>query len=505
MVVALWLSAVLSLIACVAFTPTVPTATFYLFPFRAWELFAGVLLAITGQDRAWSWSIHPALSWSGLALVAISITMLQPGAAFPGYLAMAPVAGSVLIIANGRNTNLVNRFLSSGTAVGIGLISYSLYLWHWPVLTLSRYYREDYANSFEAALWMLLAFGLAYASWRFVEQPFRKPTVRPFWQVLGAVAVCSAIAALFGAYAYLSNGAANRFRHEARLHIAASADFLQDWSRCTTASTGPLADIEVCKIGPDTLPPEVLVWGDSHARAYMDGIAQAANETNKPGLLIWHAGCPPLFELRKQESAATPAEDAACETANKKIRLAIPQLKSIKRVLLIGRWSYYQSGQGVGLDQHNQITLTPEADIQNLDADQTNLLSNTIEQTVTELRRSQKDVYIMRQPPELPAYSSRMIARKLAHGARTPKIQSAFSAPMEQLLSRSQPSDQILKTLQSSNAATVINPWPELCTKTECSVMKNGAAVYFDNNHLTNTGARMLRKLFMPFLRGDAS
>lgn len=119
--------AVLSLVACIWLTRSMPQATFYLFPFRAWELLAGVLLAIAGREGGWRYALHPALSWGGLALILGSVLFIR-AEDFPGWQALGPVLGTVLILLNGREANLVNRVLAHPGPVFIGLISYSLYL-----------------------------------------------------------------------------------------------------------------------------------------------------------------------------------------------------------------------------------------------------------------------------------------------------------------------------------------------------------------------------------------
>ena len=109
-----------SLAASVLLTPHLPTATFYLFPFRAWELLSGVLLAIWGCETGRRWRGYAALSWLGLGLVAASIILIPAGPQFPGLLALVPVLGTVLLLANGTGRNTVNRALSSPVPVFSG-------------------------------------------------------------------------------------------------------------------------------------------------------------------------------------------------------------------------------------------------------------------------------------------------------------------------------------------------------------------------------------------------
>ena len=248
----IWLVAVVSLIACVWTTYRDHAAAFYLFPFRAWELLAGVLMAIHAvrtEKAIWS--------WAGLGLVITSLLLIPSGQDFPGVLVIPPVLGTVLLIMNGQQDNPVNRLLSSRPFVFVGLLSYSLYLWHWPVWTLSVYGRGEYEGVAELVGWFGLVFVLSWLSWKFVEQPFRKGQVTRPMTVFVPVAICSGLLVAAGMGIYMKNGLPDRFNAGERVHIDASQDFLQDFSRCFTTDAGPLAGIEQCPIGPEGRTPRL--------------------------------------------------------------------------------------------------------------------------------------------------------------------------------------------------------------------------------------------------------
>lgn len=477
---------VASLAACIALSPSDQTTTFYLFPFRAWELLAGVLLAILGRQKRLTWAFHPALSWLGLALVLLAMLFGTPQG-FPGWQALFPVLGAMLLIANGQQGNLINRALAAPVPVFIGKISYSLYLWHWPVLVLSTYWRDGYSGPVEAALWLALAVVLATLSWAFIEQPFRRGTPRSGWRVLAALSLSSALALGFGALAYVKNGLPDRFAPDTRIHIDASADFLQDWSRCHTPTSGPFSGVELCPIGPDG-PPEVLIWGDSHVRAIKEGLEQAAQTAQTPGLIIWRAGCPPLFGLRKSESYATPAEDAACTDATRRIRAGLPGLTSAKTLLLVGRWAYYHTGRGTGRDAENTIRLTGYDAATNAEA-----LRRALAASLPELSGQFSRIHVFRQPPEIAEYDSREMARLLAHGRLTTPL-TATRIPRATAQNRDP--ETLFQPHVTNGTLSLIDPWPALCSATECSALHDGKGFYFDNNHLTNTAARALAPLF---------
>ncbi|WP_459662610.1 acyltransferase family protein [Novosphingobium sp. 11B] len=491
-----------SLLACVAMTAGYPVMTFYLFPFRAWEMLSGVLLAIALRGAALTPRLQAVLASAGFLLLAASFLLID-SAGFPGWQALLPVAGSAALLAGATNASgNPGTVLSHPAMVFVGLISYSLYLWHWPLLILSRYWRGHYASPLETAAWLALVLIVAALSWRFVEQPFRRSRRVTSPVLLGSAAVAAGATLAVGAVTFLANGLPDRFSPETQVYIAASSGFLQDTSRCRHQENGPLAGIRTCAIGPDG-PPEVLIWGDSHLRAQMDGLAMAAREAGRPGIIIWRAGCPPLFGLAKQESASTPDQDVLCAEENRRIRAAIRQYPGIRRLLLVGRWAYYADGRGVGRDAHNLITLSPDAGSGLPQGDgQAALFGAALKLTVAELNGEGREVYLLRQVPELPQFDSIRVARDLAYGRLTPdQARTLASVQMAPLRDRNRQAEAPIDQLVADRQVRLIDPWPRLCHGS-CSGMVKGASLYFDNNHMTYEGSVRLRDLFVPFLLG---
>jgi hypothetical protein len=487
-----------SLAACILVTPSDPVATFYLFPFRAWEMLTGVLLAIAMQARP-----AAAPGWAapaGIVLILASVLLLRP-AGFPGWQAAVPVAGTALVLWGARGADPVARALSHPAPVFVGLISYSLYLWHWPVLILSRYWQDGAEGPAATLGWVALSVVAAALSWRLVERPFRRPGAIPAPVLLPGVAAASAAALAFGALLYLRDGLPERFPPATQVHIAASQDFLQDWSRCRIAPDGPFAGIETCAIGPEG-PPRAIIWGDSHLRALMDGLALAADRTGTPGLIIWHAGCPPVTGVIKQESAATPAQDAACAAATQRTLAGIAALAPLDTVMLVGRWTYYAEGSGVGRDARNRIVLSPDGDLAPAAEGQAALFASALRRTVATLAPLASRVLIFRQPPEIAGYDSRAAARALAHGRITAEEAAALATADPEALAARTAQAEAAVAAAAAAGATVIDPWPLICTPA-CSALQGGAGWYFDNNHLTNAGAIALAPLLAAALAGD--
>lgn len=488
-----------SLASCLLVTPVSPTATFFLFPFRAWELLSGVLLAVWGYELGARWRYGPMLSWLGILLVVGAMISIRSGPQFPGWQATVPVLGSVLLLLNGQDDNLVNRLLSARIPAFIGLISYSLYLWHWPVFTLSTYWLGDYEGPFEGALWMLLALVLAVIAWALVERPCRR--------LLSDRILTIGFIALFvftlsaGASIYLSNGSPSRFSDPARTHVDASTSFFSDYSRCAIETVGPLKGLNVCFAGPAGTP-EVLFWGDSHLRAHMGGIQRAAAELKTPALMIWQAGCPPLFGMAKQENSATAAQDAQCLADTQQLRNALSELPQLKRVALIGRWSYYATGTGVGVDAHNTISLSASP-YDGLEGEtQQALYESSWNLTIKELTGQVEQVFVLRQVPEMPRYVARDLAKRLVYGRMSAdEVDVATHVEAGEIRVRTTAAEEPLRQMELTGSIHLLDPWSILCDP-RCSVVHNGRSYYFDNNHLSNEGADALRTLWGRVLTG---
>ncbi len=282
-------------------TANTPVATFYLLPTRAWELLAGSLLAL-GMVQAPKFRLQAELeAAAGALLILIPVFVYSPETAFPGLAALPPVLGAVLIIHAGAGgfSSLTSRILSLNVLRFVGLISYSLYLWHWPIIVLARYYViEDFAWLKYAVL--ALSFVAAILSWRFVERPFRgrSPVFSSTGRLFAGTAATLALFCAIGLTFHLTNGLPGRVSDEIR-RMADKSTYQGPGRECGYAYAARRPLDKLCVLGRQGATPDFLVVGDSHANAIAPAIFEAAAVEGRAGFQLSDNGYRPLVGYLK--------------------------------------------------------------------------------------------------------------------------------------------------------------------------------------------------------------
>jgi len=291
-----------------------PNATFYLLHSRAWELLLGTILALESCPRPSRQLTRNCAGIAGVALILFATFLYTDKTPFPGLAGLPPCLGTALIIAAGRNgSNLVGRLLSLKPVVFLGLISYSLYLWHWPVIVFASFGLTPLHGLTRHQIQVEL-FGismvLATLSWRFVEQPFRSGILRVSQRTLftGAAAVL-VLTTVASGVVIASAGAPWRFSAEAR-EIAAYLngdphDSRDQYRRGTCfifSGNETFSDFSM----PTCLPQKpgeksFLVLGDSHAAAMWWGFDQELPNVNV--MQATSTGCKPVLHQRPHQFA----------------------------------------------------------------------------------------------------------------------------------------------------------------------------------------------------------
>ncbi|MEM7523410.1 MAG: acyltransferase family protein, partial [Pseudomonadota bacterium] len=284
---------------------TDPAAAFYLPHMRAWQLLVGAALAIAMADLRLATLLARAarpLRGAGALLILGGLVFLSDADPYPGWRALTPCLGAALIIAAGPAAT--PKLLTP--AVFVGRMSYSLYLWHWPVMVFVSYRLVDPLSVVEAWACVALSFIIAAASWRWVEQPFRTASW-PAPLVYRTSGRAMAVVAALGAGLYFAKGLPQRLPGDL-VRLAAGEGLLHDRRDCHFVTPERAASGDVCLRGDPSARPSFVLVGDSHADAVSPGLFSAASALGLRGAQYTQSGFLPLPGVAKQ---GAPGRDRA--------------------------------------------------------------------------------------------------------------------------------------------------------------------------------------------------
>lgn len=346
-----------SLALSLAATPFYPHDAFYLLPTRAWELGAGVLLALWFADRALPGGRAAAvLAWGGAALVTATLLLVDEHVPFPGHAALLPVAGTAALIAGGRAW-LARRVLGARPVVAVGLLSYSWYLWHWPLMALARVCAAK-----APPLPMMLAIAalslvLAWASWRWVERPFRRArgsdaaTLWRYAAVLAvALAVCGATIVAGGWPARLAPAAA---RTAQQLAGGTGGSCLAGYEGDRPNLSGECV-VAGARAG-------VALIGDSHAAALRPALLAQARARDAWFVQATKASCPPLLGATRL-MPNHPGHAEACARYDAAAIAAVARDPRVATVVVAGFWQVSLDPPVLATGERYVAAADPQAD-----------------------------------------------------------------------------------------------------------------------------------------------
>lgn len=265
-----------------------PAGNFFLTPTRVWELLGGSLCAFLLHNK--TRASNDLFAAIGLLLILFAIFHFDSSTPYPSFNTLAPVGGTALIILYGSQGTWVARFLSAKPLVAIGLISYSAYLWHQPLFAFARVRIATEPQQWVMVTLAAASIGLAFLSWRYVEQPFRKrpqPILPRGATIFAAAAAAAGCAFAFGAFGYLSDGATQRFSDQALLAVDLKPN---DADACIAGFAEQTAS--PCYYGDTDSDFEIAVIGDSHAGQWMPAFHQIGLQNGWKISLLAKSACP---------------------------------------------------------------------------------------------------------------------------------------------------------------------------------------------------------------------
>lgn len=437
-------------------TSTNPSAAFYLAPTRAFELLTGALLALNLVPALKTERGRNGVSLIGLGLIIISFAVIEDKTPFPGFAALGPCIGTGMVLHAGRDgPSRAGRWISNPVFLFFGGLSYSLYLWHWPLLAYARLYSAGETPDWLVVAAVLAAIAAAYISWRFVEQPFLKGKAKA-GHVLAVGAVVMAIGAGAGFALMSSDGFPNRFSPQARALFAVAEDYNPRRAQCHQGDERAIPYAQNCTFGADA-PPTAVVWGDSFAAELAVAVGERLQARGESALQLSATVCPPALGY-------TYASHPLCTPRNDEAIAQIEADPRIRTVILIANLAAYSE-------------------------DRRDMIEQGYRRTIERLHAAGKRVVLIAQVPIMPSDPPEALGMLAAQGGDL----NGYGASRAEHASRSAWADGFIRGL-AGEGVIVIEPADALCDAQFCRALPAGAQapLYYNRSHLSLTGARVL-------------
>jgi peptidoglycan/LPS O-acetylase OafA/YrhL len=450
-----------------------PSAAFYLLPMRAWELLVGAYVAFrlktsaAHSTPAYYKNELPAVI--GLTMIGFAVFSFDSATPFPGVYAIPPVLGTALVIQYAHSTTKVGQFLSNSFLVGIGLISYSAYLWHQPLFAFSRLAMLSIGSIWTTLTLISLTFILAYITWRYIERPFRNQKWLNRKQIF-TWAILSCIGFLIiGVAGNVTKGFVDLKANADQRAIMATARPSPMREKCHTGDNDYLTPAKACEYHEGPLSWAVL--GDSHAVELAYALANELKASHQSLKHLSFSGCAPAFG-RPWQGSPTPCGQWTREAVE-----YVAHHPQIRHVVVT-----YRIHAALHGGHESSYPKIPDS----VTASEKSVIWAAYLETLRYLVKSGKKVTLVLQVPELPMSIEKLLFTNALQG------DTVTGVPRQWWNARSHWVNAQLA--QIPKEITIIDPAGLFCDENICWASKNGVSYYFDDDHPSVAGAQLISR-----------
>lgn len=450
-----------------------PSATFFLLPARAWELLVGAVVALAARTSPRETPPSRGaelLALLGVALIAGAMATYRADTPFPGLAALPPTIGTALIIRYAQGGTWVARLLSLPPVVRVGLISYSAYLWHQPLFAFARHATVDALSTGALLGLAALSLLLAYLTWRFVEAPFRDRSRVTRAGVFRFALVGSGVMFAVGLSAHVTSGFARVRVSEAQRAVLATAVPSPERDRCHAIGADFLKPSAACNHFVER--PSWALIGDSHGvePAYALGRILEPDGNGVKQLTLSH--CRPSF--------GRDADEGECGRWTADAMAVVLGDSSIRHVVLAYRLNMYLFGEHEfvypGLPDEGSAAMRDS-------------IWRSYVAMAEALVRGGKEVHVLLQVPELPKPIGILVFMHAGALDRVPGARTEWWARRSAF---------VRERLGDLPAAVhIFDPARVLCDAETCAATAPGVALYFDDDHLSVSGAHSVMRALL--------
>jgi hypothetical protein len=457
-----------------------PLVAFYWLIPRAWELLVGSLLAMKAVPSLRNRAAREVAGWLGIAMIFFILRLQIPSELFPGWFALLPCLGAGLVIYAGEaGPSSVSTILGLRPFVFIGVISYSLYLWHWPIIVFSKHLPFRFTGLTEIVVVLVSSVVMAFVSFEYIERPFRgKSSPISRRQIFGLGLAASLLTFSFGMAAYRSNGLPQRYDAQTRQVIAGNLERIDDFNgSCGNFRTEvhKLEDIKLCSLGTQS-PHKILFWGDSHVEQLYPAVEQLIGEGrlgNEGALFAIEDGCLPDEHLNNTRAGYH------CDSFAK-FAMVRAQEKDIDTVFL-GFSTWWDSRNGdfcFSVDEICRNALSGD--------DLRGAVLADLADEIHQLKVQGKNVVI---GLPFPLYDVNLPELEISNA-----VFGKFGLAESPIDRTSRALGEEIRATALSNGAEVFDPRATLCSGPHCLVEVGGVSIYMDSNHIARSQIAILEE-----------
>lgn len=497
------LIAVVSFLAAEWWILADPAGAFFLLPARAWELMAGALVAMylwrrnaPGENRPW---VQGALALAGLILIGAGVFLLDESTPFPGRYALLPVVGTALIILFASGRDPVGRLLGTRALVGVGLISYSAYLWHQPLFALNRMRTVEAMDPLSA--WILIGFTflLAFLSLRFVEKPFRDRSRFNRRQIarysVGATFACMVV----GGVAIELDGVPQRLSETNSRLYKVSEERNPTGGTCSSFDLDDGIPAEEC-VPEGNFDTRLLIIGDSHTNAIAHGFMAMQQKSDIGVTQLSRSACMSVPGVSRS------GEMDDCARHSKMVHEYIRNDSRHDVVMLVVRWplniegSRFDNREG-GVEYGDNSAVQLIGSEPDSEAERKQQVAQALGEQVTDYLELGKGVILVYPVPEVGWNVPYRMMRKPEKSFPPEFASTRYDVFRE----RNEDTLGMLDGLGADPSLARFRPHEILCDTLvpgRCITQVSGTPLYKDDHHLSRRGGRLMAEEMLPLVRG---